>query len=109
MISLSFPGKIDSSQVYDLFTEVIGEVEYSNTYTAEVVRMDIFSGSKFFFRTSDRIGFFLTLFYDGTYTKVDGGRVGGGSGLFNIRMGAGDQLESKLTEGLENIARGHRD
>lgn len=104
MITLTFPRKIDFDQVIDLFTQVVGNVEYSNTHTSGQCRIDIVAGSKYFFRTNDVIGLFLTLFYDGVNTKVDGGRIGGGSGLLRIRWGAGNRLEEELTKGLNNIA-----
>ncbi len=104
MITLTFPGKIDSGEVIDLFTRVVGNVEYSSTHTSGQCRIDIVAGSKYFFRTNDVIGLFLTLFYDGVNTKVDGGRIGGGSGLLRIRFGAGNKLEEELTNGLDEIA-----
>jgi len=62
------------------------------------------AGSKYYLRTDDTIGFILVSFYDGYLQKIDFGCVGGGSGLFNIRPGAGDKDEGRILEEIKRAA-----
>jgi len=79
-------------------------VEYSKIERSGNVEMVAIAGSKYYLRTNDTIGFILVSFYDGYSQKIDFGRVGGGSGLLNIRLGAGDKDEERILEEIKKAA-----
>lgn len=101
MHSITINGKMDSSTISNIFSETLGNVEYQKSYGNPNSEALVLTGSEYFLRTNDTIGFCLFSYYDGNTTKIDYGRVGGGSGLFNIRLGAGNKLENKILEKIK--------
>jgi hypothetical protein len=104
MMSLTVSTKLNGQEIAGVFQDAVGSVNFSKVYSNGQSELFIATGSKFFFRSNDTIGFFLSAFYDGRETKVDFGRVGGGSGLLNIRWGAGNKVEENIKAGIQKLA-----
>ncbi len=104
MMSLTVSTKLNDQEIAGVFQNAVGKIEFSKRYSNGQTELLILTGSKFFFRTKDTIGFFLSAFYDGRETKVDFGRIGGGSGLLNIRWGAGNKVEENIKFGIQKLA-----
>ena len=104
MMSLTVSTKLNGQEIAGVFQDAVGSVNFSKVYSNGQSELFIATGSKFFFRSNDTIGFFLSAFYDGRETKFDFGRVGGGSGLLNIRWGAGNKVEENIKAGIQKLA-----
>lgn len=104
MRSISVGGKLDIEEIENVFRSQIGEIEYSKSYKSQGVEVSIITGTRFFLRTDDYVGFCLLRYYDGTGTKMDLGRVGGGSGLLGVRLGAGNKVEEKILNEIRSLA-----
>lgn len=104
MYSVEISGKVDRVNIVETFSNAIGEVEYQKSYGNGATEATMLTGTKFFLRTSDNIGFCLFAYYDGISTKIDFGRIGGGSGLINMRWGAGDKVEEEIVKSLRSFA-----
>ena len=104
MMSLTVSTKLNGQEIAGVFQNAVGSIDFSKIYSNGQTELFIATGSKFFFRSNDTIGFFLSAFYDGKETKVDFGRVGGGSGIFNIRWGAGNKVEENIKIGIAKLA-----
>ena len=104
MMSLTVSTKLNGQEIAGVFQNAVGSIDFSKIYSGGQSELFIATGSKFFFRSNDTIGFFLSAFYDGRETKVDFGRVGGGSGHLNIRWGAGNKVEENIKVGIQKLA-----
>ncbi len=104
MKSLEVTRKIEAEELQRIFGEVIGNMTFAKVYRSGETESTIMGGSKYFLRTNDTIGFVFSSFYDGRSLKLDFGRLGGGSGLFNIRLGAGNKLEQQLVDLIRQSA-----
>ncbi len=98
-------GKIETERIEQLFSDTLGEVEFRMHHSGDNSSVTFMSGTKYFLRTNDYIGFSLMIFYDGAKSVIDFGRTGGGSGILGIRMGAGNKLEERFLESLSAFAR----
>ncbi|MCL4343041.1 MAG: hypothetical protein M1267_04225 [Candidatus Thermoplasmatota archaeon] len=104
MISITVSKRIDPEDLSRAFSNCVQNVVHSKTYKSGNVEVLNMAGTVYFFRSNDTIGFVLASFYNGYDQKIDFGRVGGGSGIFNIRMGAGDKVEERILEGIKQVA-----
>ncbi len=104
MINLTVGGRLDRQDIAKVFAEVLGRVDYQRSYGEGSQEVMLLTGSEYFLRTSDTIGFCLMSYYDGRETRIDFGRIGGGSGLLNIRWGAGDKVEGRIMAELKRLA-----
>ncbi|MCL4350934.1 MAG: hypothetical protein M1414_05745 [Candidatus Thermoplasmatota archaeon] len=102
MKHLKVHGKVSRDFLNEIFSENVGKIDFSRQYDAGNVTSITIAGQKYFFRTKDYIGFIMSSFYDGSVSMVSFGRIGGGSGLFNITWGAGNKVEDKVVEQLRN-------
>ena len=102
-MSLKVSTRLNAQEIEEVFQTAVGSIDFSKSYSTGQSELFVVAGAKFFFRTSDYIGFFLSAFYDGKETKVDFGRIGGGTGLFNIRWGAGDRVEEAIRQGIASM------
>ena len=97
-------GKIDAETLQRIFSNAIGDVSFVKGFRSDSSESIMMCGSKFFFRTNDTIGFVFHTFYDGKSTKIDFGRIGGGSGLMNIKWGAGNKIEDEIASAIRQHA-----
>lgn len=104
MLNLMIGGRLERQDIQNIFTDIIGGMDYKASYGEAPQEVMLLTGSEFFFRSNDTIGFCLMSYYDGRETIIDFGRIGGGSGLLNIRWGAGNKVEGKIMEGLKELA-----
>jgi hypothetical protein len=88
------------------FATVVDEVQREVRYQVGPSRVALFVGSKFFFRTNDRIAGILLAVSNGATERIDLIYGGGGSGLLGAQWGAGDDLEGQLTEAIAGALRG---
>ncbi len=104
MKSISVSQKIEDEELSNIFAQNIGSVSYSRGNRSGNVDSIFLCGTKFFLRTNDTIGFVLYSFYNGQDQKIVFGRIGGGSGLLNIRMGAGNKVEESILSSIQQAA-----
>ena len=104
MMSVTLSTKIDAEQLSDIFSRNVEKVVYSQNYVSGNIEVLNMAGTIFFLRTKDTIGFVLLSFYNGSEQKIDFGRIGGGSGLLNLRWGAGDKVEEKILRAIKEAA-----
>ncbi len=97
-------GKIDAETLQKIFSNAIGDVSFVKGFRSDSSESLMMCGTKFFFRTNDTIGFVFHTFYDGKSTKIDFGRIGGGSGLLNIKWGAGNKVEDEIAYTIKHAA-----
>lgn len=98
MKSVTVRGKLDSDEITKLFTSLMDQEAHKIQRSGDGSDLTILTGSRYFLRTRDNVGFCMVRYYDGISTSIDFGRVGGGSGILGIRFGAGDKLEEDLME-----------
>lgn len=108
MESVEIPGKLEADDLLKVFYKATQKVEYKNKHIGPDSEVVIITGAKFFFRTSDYVGLALISYYDGTSTKIDYGIVGGGSGIMNIHLGAGNDAVNDITKGLSDLVRNNK-
>ena len=104
MISITVSKRVDPEDLSRTFSNNVESVEHSKFYKSGNVEVLNMAGTVFFFRTRDTIGFILVSFYNGYEQKIDFGRVGGGAGIFNIRLGAGNSVEERILDGIKQVA-----
>lgn len=104
MISVTVSGRIDNNILKNIFESNVQDVTYVRFNKAGNVEAFSIAGTNYFLRTNDTIGFALFSFYDGSDQRIDFGRIGGGSGLLNIRLGAGNKIEDKILRGIKESA-----
>ena len=104
MMSVTVSTKIDAEQLADIFSRNVGNVVYSKSHVSGNIETLNMAGTSFFLRTNDTIGFALFSFYSGSEQEIDYRRIGGGSGLLNIRWGAGNKVEEKILQGIKEAA-----
>ncbi len=105
-MSVTVSGKIEHGDLENIFSRNVQEVSFTKFYKSGNVEALNMAGSTFFFRSNDTIGFIFLSFYDGSEQKIDFGRVGGGSGILNIRWGAGNKLEENILQEIKQAADG---
>ena len=103
-MSVTVLAKIGAEQLADIFSRNVGNVVYSKSHVFGNIETLNMAGTSFFLRTNDTIGFALFSFYNGSEQEIDYGRIGGGSGLLNIRWGAGNKVEEKILQGIKEAA-----
>ncbi|MCL4356639.1 MAG: hypothetical protein M1460_02075 [Candidatus Thermoplasmatota archaeon] len=101
---IEISGKIDAETLQRIFSKAIGDVSFVKSFKSDNSESLMMCGAKFFFRTNDTIGFVFHTFYDGRSMKIDFGRVGGGSGLMNIKWGAGNKIENEIASAIIQTA-----
>lgn len=104
MMSVTVSTKIGAEHLADIFSRNVGNVVYSKSHVSGNIETLNMAGTSFFLRTNDTIGFALFSFYNGSEQEIDFGRIGGGSGLLNIRWGAGNKVEEKILQGIKEAA-----
>lgn len=104
MKSMEIRGKLDQDSVATIFSTEISDNEFQRSYKTQNIEIMVITGSRYFLRTSDMVGFCLFYVYDGISTRLDFGRVGGGSGLLGIRLGAGDKAEESMCDKIKQLA-----
>lgn len=104
MKGIEVRGKLGKGQIADIFNSAVGNVDYEKVYGDGTTEVIVLTGSRYFLRSNDTIGFCLFSYYNGSSTKIDFGRIGGGSGLLNIRMGAGNKVENSMLEAFKGVA-----
>lgn len=92
------------NRIAEIFGSAVGEINYEKHYVNSSSEAAVLTGTKYFLRTNDTIGFCLFSYYDGSHTRIDFGRIGGGSGLLNLRMGAGNKIETSIMDGIRQYA-----
>ena len=104
MKSLKLSGKIEHKRLREIFTENVDENECYREYIFLSNETMIATGSRYMFRTGDYVGFIMISHYDGQYQIIDFGRVGGGKGIMNLRLGAGNTWEKNMMDKLKEEA-----
>jgi hypothetical protein len=104
MISVTVSGRIDHSVLENIFRSNVQNVSYTKFNKSGNVELLSVAGSSYFLRTNDTIGFILLSLYDGSEQQIDFGRIGGGTGVFNIRLGAGDKIEQEILFEIKQAA-----
>lgn len=103
-MSLTVSTRLNAKDIAEVFQNVVDQMNFTRRYSTGQTELFIAIGSKYFFRSNGTIGFFLSAFYDGGETKIDFGRVGGGSGIFNIISSAVNNVEEEIRLGIAKIA-----
>jgi hypothetical protein len=104
MLSVTLSRRINADELISIFSRNVQALVYSKTHVSGNVEVLNLAGTAFFLRTTDTIGFVLFSFYNGAEQKIDFGRIGGGSGLLNIRWGAGNKVEEKILREIRQAA-----
>ncbi len=104
MLSVTLSKRINADELISIFSRNVQALVYSKTHVSGNVEVLNLAGTAFFLRTTDTIGFVLFSFYNGAEQKIDFGRIGGGSGLLNIRWGAGNKVKEKILREIRQAA-----
>jgi len=105
MHSVLVRGEVPPSDLAGLFVAVGAEGQGAVGYAYGNVRIVLYVGRKFFFRSNDYLGLVILASTDGASQRIDISYAGGGSGLLGVQWGAGDSLETSLFDALLNVLR----
>jgi hypothetical protein len=98
--SLLVQGELPPEELAGLLPAVGADVQTSVGYAFGTVRVFLYVGRKFTFRSSDYLGLTLLAASDGKTQRIDVSYAGGGAGLMGIEWGAGRSLETSLVDAV---------
>lgn len=105
MESVLIHDKLEPDRLLEVFANATRKVDYKNKHSGQNSEVVIITGSKFFLRYRQYIGFTLISYFDGENTKVDYGVVGFGSGtsFFNYNAAGATDVVNEISRGLGEL------
>jgi len=99
-------GEVSAEELQSVLTGAGASVQSAATYAFGDVRVALFVGEKFFFRTNDHLGLVVLGTSNGTTQRIDISVAGKGAGAFGGMLGAGDSFETDAYNALVGILNG---
>lgn len=97
MLNSTVPLDFLKGVVSEVSSETMDPLEYESDGT----EITILAATKYYFRTNDRVGFFLVSSISNGKQRIDLSAIGGGSGLLGITLGATARYEEEVFLNLD--------
>lgn len=103
MRSVFVHGELSADDLGGLLGSAGASGQFSASYAFGDVRVVIYVGRKFMFRSNDYLGVLVVATSNGTSQRIDLSYAGGGSGMLGVQWGAGDSIELDLYDALLSL------